>query len=678
MILSDVLQQNPELDRFELNEILDFIRAACEVRDDIAGVQHTTLNTESTHAPTYLPHIHQVFISRSASIQLRMVPVLWRALRDHVWNMPRLFERQQDLVSRFEEWGWDLGISKSLWTLCPPSRKCDNPQCPNVDRDIEMRTIDVHDAVLFTKSFGPQSAKQLSFTCQACRRNYRHNYFVHNNSKTRTYYIDLPDHIQVGEHHFAETELVKEWTDSMVVSHTSATNLATAYELSRTRHLDLYYSRPRVSHTDAKLPYSGILSAEQVWHGFVILALLRNYRVRHAPLSVPHDGSQRARFEEAMKQQNERVVKHGQPEITHYCDACMRVFRVWNEAGEYELYKTQVVVADGLTIGHPCCKDFRCPDPLQTAHDHFCKRHYNLHNICYVKTCDQPSTTTATTSKTCTRADHQEMERQTRERTTAMFALTRKREAQKRLARTADSTAPTAADLEFDDAEEWYEPDDAGNLSQRINTRPVNVGVSDEVASQDQRACPGKTPRAQKIMLARRRTACEVTYVRPCGIIVGRATMFGAEAVSNVLDMGETLFTVPGARKPEHFIYDTACDAHRQAQNRQSNFWKGTGMCVDVWHLKNKHKTTHDYCRINCNPANYPELKTPDGKGWYFNTSVAEQVNVWLGGYQAIVREMLPTKFNFFLDEMVRLRNINTIESLKRKDLVPSYHPVES
>jgi hypothetical protein len=75
--------------------------------------------------------------------------------------------------------------------------------------------------------------------------------------------------------------------------------------------------------------------------------------------------------------------------------------------------------------------------------------------------------------------------------------------------------------------------------------------------------------------------------------------------------------------------------------------------CVSI---HNKHKNTDTYCRINCNAADYPELLTDDGK-WYFNTSIAEQINVWLGGYYSICKEMLPVKYDFFLDKMVRLRN---------------------
>ena len=132
---------------------------------------------------------------------------------------------------------------------------------------------------------------------------------------------------------------------------------------------------------------------------------------------------------------------------------------------------------------------------------------------------------------------------------------------------------------------------------------------------------------------------------------------------------------MPGAQKPEHFIYDTACDAKQQVEARKEEWWQGIGMCVDVWHLLNKHKTTHEYCQKNCNPLDYPELMNDDESGWWFNTSIAEQINVWLGSYHAICREMLPVKYNFFLDEMIHLRNVITITSLEVRGLQPRYSP---
>jgi hypothetical protein len=121
-------------------------------------------------------------------------------------------------------------------------------------------------------------------------------------------------------------------------------------------------------------------------------------------------------------------------------------------------------------------------------------------------------------------------------------------------------------------------------------------------------------------------------------------------------------------------IYDSNCDAKQQALAQDDAFFSDIGMCVDVWHFLNKHKTTHEFCQEHCNPADYPELLTEDGK-WYFNTSIAEQTNIWLGGYHAICREMLPVKYNFFLNEMIRRRNCIVVAKLKEDGHHPRHAP---
>ncbi|EIW73835.1 hypothetical protein CONPUDRAFT_147999 [Coniophora puteana RWD-64-598 SS2] len=100
------------------------------------------------------------------------------------------------------------------------------------------------------------------------------------------------------------------------------------------------------------------------------------------------------------------------------------------------------------------------------------------------------------------------------------------------------------------------------------------------------------------------------------------------------MKMVKTVFSIPGARKPEFWIYDTACEAKQQAMS--DPWWDDVAMVVDVWHLLNKHKATHDFCQRYCNPAAFPELHKENGKGWWFNTSIAEQVNLWLGSYHLI------------------------------------------
>jgi hypothetical protein len=78
---------------------------------------------------------------------------------------------------------------------------------------------------------------------------------------------------------------------------------------------------------------------------------------------------------------------------------------------------------------------------------------------------------------------------------------------------------------------------------------------------------------------------------------------------------------------------------------------------VGVFHHKLKHKETDLWCQTRCNPAAcsemmYHNLKTGKDE-WYFNTSIAEQTNVWLGGFHSICQEMHGITYDFFLDQMI-------------------------
>ena len=75
------------------------------------------------------------------------------------------------------------------------------------------------------------------------------------------------------------------------------------------------------------------------------------------------------------------------------------------------------------------------------------------------------------------------------------------------------------------------------------------------------------------------------------------------------------------------------------------------------------------FCGSNCNPLLYPQLYK-DGK-WIFNSSAAEQANSWIVRFRAVVRDMLKHNFNFFLDEMIRLRNEAMVEKLVRLKMNP-------
>ena len=103
--------------------------------------------------------------------------------------------------------------------------------------------------------------------------------------------------------------------------------------------------------------------------------------------------------------------------------------------------------------------------------------------------------------------------------------------------------------------------------------------------------------------------------------------------------------------KLKHIFFDNNCTLKRMVEG--DNFFADIGLTVDVFHWSCKHSTCDTFCQQYCNLYCYPEVQNDDKLLWYFNSSIAEQTNVWFGGYHAICREMSVDKFNFFLDEMI-------------------------
>lgn len=355
------------------------------------------------------------------------------------------------------------------------------------------------------------------------------------------------------------------------------------------------------------------------------------------------------------------------------------------------LGKCQAIVGDGLSIGRPCCGVPHCTNPLENNRHRFCLIHNGLHNICAIIGCNERVVEEVIPDpngglpkidkkKTCSSPIHQQIERKHFEKSQGSF-LYRQRLERAKVFQPVDSFehAPSPPELpEIQDDYENFVVDKNNSVAIELERNPGSIGMDDTPAllmdamsSQPHPTCPSKSSTGNRIFKARfgrQRTHNEQTLVRPCGIIFARATMFNAEAVSNFLVMVKNTFSVPGAHKPEHIMYDTNCGASEQA--RKDPWFDGIGMSVDVWHFKNKHSVTHEWCQKNCNPAMFPELMDPLMK-WFFNTSVAEQTNAWLGGYASMVREMLPAKYDFFLDEMIRLRNTEVLKRLERQ----GHHP---
>ena len=91
------------------------------------------------------------------------------------------------------------------------------------------------------------------------------------------------------------------------------------------------------------------------------------------------------------------------------------------------------------------------------------------------------------------------------------------------------------------------------------------------------------------------------------------------------------------------------------------------------------HRTTDWMCQTYCNPAptdgSAPNLVVVEhdnqGRPQYkraFNTQDCEQLNAWMGGFESILKRMVPGNFNWFLHAMLCYHTKFVIEKKKEKE----------
>ncbi|KAJ7118529.1 hypothetical protein C8R43DRAFT_1137271 [Mycena crocata] len=472
----------------------------------------------------------------------------------------------------------------------------------------------------------------------SCNRRYYHNYVVHKETSLRTYYGGVPDVVQVAQHFFIESALLELFTNNMVFGWLSATNCARIYNealSSPQPHIvnnklaftAVYYETKHLTPDDWK--FNCLIRKEDTMNGFFLYSLLLDKAEHDGILMLPHDeASQSDRLQPALAERNSAMEGTGQECYAHACDLCFAIV----ENAQGQLMKIHPAACDGNTIGHRSCK----------VHD--CKNPYPRNASIFVQIIDVSQRSAPSLNA--------------HPKTPQDIEPLRSRLKKSGVAVPDDSVPLDAVE---EDHEVIFEIGPKG---------PVEV---------DDEACDGKPEsgnRKLRAIFGGRRTHNEQLIMRTCGVILSRATLFGSEAVSAVNLFAKATFPTPEST-PELFIFDNNCklDAHQRAIH--DKHFKNTGKPVNVFHFKCKHKVTDLHCQRYCNPAAFPEMIGPDGK-WRFNTSICEQTNVWFGGYIAIVRDMEATRYNFFLDEMIKRRNRYVVSELERKGYGPWTIPMEA
>ncbi|KAJ7508142.1 hypothetical protein B0H11DRAFT_1704742 [Mycena galericulata] len=617
--ITEAIQKYPELALLDFHGLNLFIRYASLARESIEFAQ-----VEKIDCPISLPaNILRVLATALGEKDTRLTEICWSAFRGLVWTQSAVVPTDDEILA-YNDASLPHQTYKNVLTLTDSL---------------------TYDATLFTLRHGALPISTTSLYCRACNRRYYHNYYVHKQSSLRTYYGGVPDVVQVAQHFFLESALLELFANNMTFGWLSGTNCARIYKeaLSSARpHVvnnklaftAIYHQTKNLTPADWK--FNRLIRKEDVMNGFFLYSLLLDKSEHGGILVLPHDeASQSDRLQPALAERNSAMEGTGQECYTHACDLCFVV--VEDEQGQ--LMKIQAAACDGNTIGHRSCKVHDCKNPLPSLRQHFCADHQHLKLKCAVIECPSDN---IPGHRTCGDPDHRALETAYFKRGDAMFQL------RSRLKKAGVSV-----------------PDDSIS-----SNGPVEVEDTD---------CDGKPEggnRRLRAIFGGRWTHNEQLIMRTCGVILSRATLFGSEAVSAVNTFAKATFPTPEST-PEFFIFDNNCklDAHQRANNDEH--FKNTGKPVDVFHFKCKHKVTDLHCQRYCNPAAFREMIGPDGK-WRFNTSICEQTNVWFGGYIAIVRDMEVTRYNFFLDEMIKRRNRYVIVELEAKGHRPWTIPLNT
>ncbi|KAJ6560405.1 hypothetical protein B0H19DRAFT_1290213 [Mycena capillaripes] len=427
-----------------------------------------------------------------------------------------------------------------------------------------------------------------------CHTRYYPNYSVrdasHENSKRQYYSTEVPTLIHVTETSYMEPDLCKYFAFQLALSHATCQGIAQVY--NRALGASDLPNRSRLSHE---------LTGDLVFDSFLLHALLQDKRNRREILSLPHRGYQNHRYDEALAQRNLRMVGTGQDMWAHACNRCMKLY----QGEDNNWYRLTAGVHDGVAVRHLCCSVHNCTEALQSQRDYFCYSHRHLLKICCIQGCNA---TAEPGFRTCTIESHRAFQTDAERKNTAMFQLhSRLRQAgisQIRLAGSSTAVQPVPL----------------------LETASASTGSTGRV----------------KGKLTRSWTHNEQLFVRCCGVIISRATFFGSEGITGVKTFLKVTFPTeyPGSL-PSYIFYDNNCGFLKHLRAAGDHYFDKVGLPVD-------HSEGDVFCQTHCNPARFRELQDEEGK-WIFNSSAAEQANVWFGKFQNVVQDMPVLKCVHFI-----------------------------
>lgn len=257
------------------------------------------------------------------------------------------------------------------------------------------------------------------------------------------------------------------------------------------------------------------LDGPTVSDAFFLFALLRDHDEHGTLLVLQNDTNHSIRLDGALRQRNMAMVGPGQEQWNHICDRCCaqkvdggvlcKPKPHWLAVCKtnFGIDTMRAVVTDGVTVGRPCCGVHDCKGRLLSQRARFCDVHINLERQCSILGCENDA---EASFKTCTTESHRAMEITHTAKRSALFQLRQRLE---RLGqRQPDPDGSSEDDPVLDDE---LDADEEGGASTNAQSSPKI-----------------------RARFGRRWTHNEQLCVATCGVVLGRMTMYGSEAISGI------------------------------------------------------------------------------------------------------------------------------------------------
>ena len=495
--------------------------------------------------------------------------------------------------------------------ICPQSMECEDIECDPRGLHQVTRDRDIPKVTLIKGNKIYENVAVLSGKCPKCETIYYadHESVGRSTDNPQRVYLNSAKYLKVGQ---------SVWVDRVFSS--AVVNAIYSFHASAAAYTEFWNN----SYACLNPESTCLVTRRIIWKAFV------QESIRDIGLALQHHLtlSDNLSINEVTREAFNHLGNNGLISIAdgHTCSECTQPFRrsQYETIDEIEEDRASVkmVVLDGIVMGPTHCAYDGCTSDLNNARGGaFCPFHETQYGaICRVRDCQRPK---KHPSQAC--EQHQpEWQKYIQSHSRENLSGVR------RMLRRPGETLP------------W-----------QSNTQR-NVQHHDQDVPENQ----------QKNYFSPNRFYCVETICAPCGTVIAWTKFAKSESPTHILNFLANVYPSEESR-PDYICIDKACLVlHSCISNRSWQEWKKTSrFIVDSYHYKN-HSPDDKLCEKWCNPAptdgSAPNLVIPavDKNGQAclkraFNTQACEQLNAWLGGFESILKCMVPGNFDWFLHTML-------------------------